>query len=68
MAVELALGVAGLCITFASIPLPETQGEPLPQSLVDMKKMKWRTKVTGFRLLKRKREEEEENTEEEGKK
>ena len=61
----MALGFAGLCITFASIPLPETQGEPLPQSLADMKKMKWKTKKDGCRLLKRKAEKEEKEEEEE---
>ena len=55
MAVEMALGIAGICMTFAPVPLPETQGEPLPQSLDDMKVMKAKTKREGCRLLKRKK-------------
>ena len=61
----MSLGIAGICMTFAAFPLPETQKEPLPQSLVDMKKMKMKTKLEGCTWRKRESVEEEGEREEE---
>ena len=52
----LFLPSGGICMSLATLPLPETLGEPLPQCLADMKKMKEKTKREGCRLLKRRGE------------